>query len=207
MCECEKVFVGRFSKMSCFHQFLIDNFKFRCHRNEARTQRNGLKWSIVNNTNEHIILKVHHEPAISWKYDIFKYILHRLEYFTVTGVFSSVARLVQSQVQQTTSREAEEGAAVAIINVQSRLKGPASVKLMQIAAVSSLSSRGVTDDAKQWTFHLAPRRQLLYDRDGARRGQMNYRAAIYHAGPIGKNTNEQLANLALINCFRQQTSL
>lgn len=46
-------------------------------------------------------------------------------------------------------REAEEGAAVVIINVESWLEGPASVKLMQIAAVSSLSSRSVTDDAEQ----------------------------------------------------------
>lgn len=108
--------------------------------------------------------------------------------------------MVPFKVQQTTAREGKEGEVVVIINVESWLKGPASVKLMQIAAVSSLSSRSVTDDAKQWTFHLPPQRQLLYDRDGARRGEMNYRAVIYHDGANRKNTNEQLANLALINC-------
>lgn len=49
-------------------------------------------------------------------------------------------------------KKKERANVVVIINLEPWVKGPGSVKLMQIAAVSSLSSRGVTDDANNEHF-------------------------------------------------------
>ena len=49
---------------------------------------------------------------------------------------------------------------------------------------------------QQWTFHLQPRPRAPARQRRSTSGEMNYRAVIYHDRPIGKNTNEQLANLA-----------
>lgn len=79
---------------------------------------------------------------------------------------------------------------------------PGTVKLKQITAVSSLSSHSVTDDANNEHF-IFSRTASSYTtemkhigRDELPHGDLSWQANR-------KNTNEQLANLALIN--RSQT--